>query len=858
MTRGDFDGVLRPRGSTLIRSILLVGSGSLLVMTAAIGSLPEKPTRAALPAALPAGPPAAAPESSSVSNGSACAEDLKTLRRGLRRVHLGEELDDLELLEIAERVEDSCDRQDALRVTRHLTSLDNLEAMVAGAGIDQVQSALEDYGGDTSLEREELLRSLESLTRELDLLRDPLPAAYARRILSELHLRNDEEADPWLAASLAQRSIEIYESVGFHEQEVEVLEVLARAHLFTSELNDAREEATRGLKLARRINDRLYESLFLRTLVRIADRTGTGLERERLLREWGGLARDPRHTELEEWWAWTQETVTWLIDEDHPERALSFYKETLFDRQEAQGVDPLASPRLRRQARNLEATILIRTGDFERASELLKGGSMYNDRSRLLRAYLGLRALEEADERGSRRIFSELGELLDEDWVSALPPELLDAGEIYSGEYHYRTGQPELARGALESAAERAFELDQGLASRSSTRETPSLGGEALGLHAVQLLARTYLALNRPLLAARTIEEMQARSLRQDDRALEEADLLTWAAANELGLVTWALGPDEGIAIWIGSGGETDSLEIPYGRRSLQRAVSRMTQALREGNQEDASNYGAELAQNLLPGALLERLSSAEGEHLLLLTHGPLESLPMNALRIGRTGSPSEIHLSEAATIRTLPGLPAHHPGQPSSEDAGWLLAGAPSDIGGETRLQGAHEELQQISKRRPCDLLVGAKMNRDGMISAIEGSACLHIATHVTWVETEEGPGPAWELAGGIPFAVCDLPARLGARDLVVLMGCESAGGQVLDGEGVLGFSRAFLESGTRGVIATHWPVPDGTARDFGIALHEALLAKSSPAAAVKSAGRHLREAGSRDWAAFQLFGRD
>ena len=203
-------------------------------------------------------------------------------------------------------------------------------------------------------------------------------------------------------------------------------------------------------------------------------------------------------------------------------------------------------------------------------------------------------------------------------------------------------------------------------------------------------------------------------------------------------------------------------------------------------------------------------------------------------------------------------GTAQHNEGSPAEEDSDWILAGAPVGLDGAPRLLEALDELQQISERRPCELLVGAEMTREAVISAIEGEESLHVATHVMWIETADGPGPAWELAGGEPFAVCDLPPTLGAKQLVVLMGCESAGGQVLDGEGVLGFSRAFLEAGARGVVATHWPVPDDAARDFGVALHEALLAKSSPSEAVRSAGRRLRAAGSPDWAAFQLFGRD
>jgi CHAT domain-containing protein len=855
MTRGDLEEALRPRRSLSLESTLLVCAGSLFIITAAIGSLPEQAVRAA--ATRTPTPPTA--ETNAVpASGRACTDDLEELRAGLRSLHRGEEPDKHALLELAERLGDTCDRQDAVRVTRHLVALDNLQAMVAGAGVDQVQEALDTYSDHSSLDRASLLRSLQTLTRELDQLRDPLPAAYARRICSELLLRNNDSDDSALAAALAEHAVGTYERVGFYEQEVEVLEVLARAHLTTTELRAAREEATRGLRLARQISDSLYESLFLRTLVRVADRTGAGLERERLLREWGEFARDPHRTELEEWWAWTQETVAWLIDEDHPERALSFFKETLFDRQDAQGIDPLSSPKLRRQAHNLEATLLIRSGELERARALLQSGITYNDRSRLLRAYLELRTLDDANERESQRIFSELSVLLSEEWISKLPPELLDIGEIYSGEHHYRAGRPELARVALEGAARRALELDRGLAPRSTAGESASLGGEALGLHAVQLLARTYIELGRPLLAARVIEEMQARSLRTETRALEETDLLNWAANNELGLVTWALGPDEGVALWVGAQGQTDSCAIPYGRRPLQRAVSRLTQALREGNEADSESFGLELAESLLPSALLELLATSPGGHLLLLTHGPLESLPVNALRVSRSSPQNAELLSEATTLRTLPGLPALHPGSSALEGADWILAGAPVGIDGRPRLLEALDELQRISERRPCDLLVGAEMTREAMISAIAGEACLHVATHVMWIETEDGPGPAWELAGGATFAACDLPSDLGMKQLVVLMGCESAGGQVLDGEGVLGFSRAFLETGTRGVVATLWPVPDGAARDFGVAFHEALLAKSSPSEAVRSAGRRLREAGSQDWAAFQLFGRD
>ena len=79
-----------------------------------------------------------------------------------------------------------------------------------------------------------------------------------------------------------------------------------------------------------------------------------------------------------------------------------------------------------------------------------------------------------------------------------------------------------------------------------------------------------------------------------------------------------------------------------------------------------------------------------------------------------------------------------------------------------------------------------------------------------------------------------------------------------MLDGEGALGFSRAFLRSGTRGVVATLWPVKDQAAEMFGCALHQSLIAQDSPSVAVRTAAMKLRDYGEPDWAAFQLLGRD
>ena len=94
----------------------------------------------------------------------------------------------------------------------------------------------------------------------------------------------------------------------------------------------------------------------------------------------------------------------------------------------------------------------------------------------------------------------------------------------------------------------------------------------------------------------------------------------------------------------------------------------------------------------------------------------------------------------------------------------------------------------------------------------------------------------------------------------LVVLPACETGGGAFVDAQGLHGLARAFLESGTRDLLVTLWPVQDDPARRFSVALHRALLDGAAPAQAARRARQALREAGlgPAEWAAFRALGVD
>ena len=91
----------------------------------------------------------------------------------------------------------------------------------------------------------------------------------------------------------------------------------------------------------------------------------------------------------------------------------------------------------------------------------------------------------------------------------------------------------------------------------------------------------------------------------------------------------------------------------------------------------------------------------------------------------------------------------------------------------------------------------------------------------------------------------------------LVVLSACETVGGRLYEGEGLMGLARAFLAGGARAVVATQWPVGDASA-DAMDTFYRRLAAGSTPDAALRDAQLALRRSPATShpfyWGSFVL----
>ena len=102
------------------------------------------------------------------------------------------------------------------------------------------------------------------------------------------------------------------------------------------------------------------------------------------------------------------------------------------------------------------------------------------------------------------------------------------------------------------------------------------------------------------------------------------------------------------------------------------------------------------------------------------------------------------------------------------------------------------------------------------------------------------------------------DLAALRLDADLVVLSGCRTAGGVLVEGEGVQGLTAPLIQAGARSVVASQWRIADRRTIPFIQAFYQA-LAKGLPVGDALRAAKldgFRRGAPPWDWAAFTAVG--
>jgi CHAT domain-containing protein/tetratricopeptide (TPR) repeat protein len=294
---------------------------------------------------------------------------------------------------------------------------------------------------------------------------------------------------------------------------------------------------------------------------------------------------------------------------------------------------------------------------------------------------------------------------------------------------------------------------------------------------------------------------------------------------------------------------------------SLDPRIARF-QALVQSGVESAAV--AESLGNALLVPAVARLGP-KIRRLVIIPDGPLHRLPFDALRL-RNGhyAAEQYAISSAPSATVLVAL--WRRSEAALRPMELLAFGDPTfrlSSDSLPRLRRSGREARLVAQYSP----VSEVRLRDDASAAYLKHAnltpfrVLHFATH-TLVDEHTAARSALVLAPGDgesgfvgPNDLAKL--RLDA-DLVVLSSCRSAGGVVVNGEGMQGLIAPLFQAGARSVVATRWEIGDRAAVKFVESLYRHLADRRTVGEALRLAKLDaIRDkAPPQEWAAFMIVG--
>jgi CHAT domain-containing protein len=252
------------------------------------------------------------------------------------------------------------------------------------------------------------------------------------------------------------------------------------------------------------------------------------------------------------------------------------------------------------------------------------------------------------------------------------------------------------------------------------------------------------------------------------------------------------------------------------------------------------------------------------GAHVVIVPDGALHGLNFETLPVD--GSRRHYFI-EDAEVQIAPSLAAlTSADRPGQTPRTLLVIGNAAPRADFPALANAPIEMSRIAAHFPSDRVTtydGARASPEAYRESRPARfALIHFAAHAT-ANAESPLDSAVVLSGpddGFKLYARDVAAMPLAADVVTVSACRSAGARAYAGEGLVGFSWAFLRAGARRVVAGLWDVDDQSTAMLMDRLYAGLASGVRPAAALRDAKLSLIRAGGRtaapyNWAAFELF---
>ncbi|WP_447603406.1 CHAT domain-containing protein [Nitrospira sp. Nam80] len=336
-----------------------------------------------------------------------------------------------------------------------------------------------------------------------------------------------------------------------------------------------------------------------------------------------------------------------------------------------------------------------------------------------------------------------------------------------------------------------------------------------------------------------------------------------------------------------GAGGSINVSKLDMAQSKIEEAVKRHRALVMNSTSpiEKTTASGRALFDMLFPRSVRQQVEAAD--RLVLSPDGALWDVPFASLVVNGEGPPAYLgvkrSLSYTPSLSLLPtdgkGAERWSPwnalvvGHPVFSE-GAASAGKRSDVRSfrgrpPAPLPNTGIEARQVADLYGAQPLLQQEATEQAVRERIRGARIVHLATHGYLYparamnsgillaapksssndNASDGVLEAWEVASQLTLNA----------DLVVLSACETALGETVPGEGVIGLSRAFQMAGARAVAATQWQVSDLSTARLMVSFHQAVRKGQTKDRALQAAAGTLMNGETAHpyfWAAFRLIG--
>ncbi len=316
--------------------------------------------------------------------------------------------------------------------------------------------------------------------------------------------------------------------------------------------------------------------------------------------------------------------------------------------------------------------------------------------------------------------------------------------------------------------------------------------------------------------------------------------------------------------VWVITGGGIRCLELPPAAEieALVRAHQSAIANVLANPLTASESAGGRLYSQVVAPAVAGLPANAR---IVIVPDGALHAVNFETLPVD---GPRRHYWIEDAEIQIAPSLASLTTTKSASQAArSLLLIGNPAPRAPEYPALGyAGAEMTDVAKHFETANVMsydGVKASPASYRSARpEQFSFIHFTAHATAnIESPldsavilSGPDQAYKLYAR------DVAARPLSADLVTVSACRSAGERAYSGEGLVGFSWAFLRAGARRVVAGLWDVDDRSTAELMDRMYGALAAGDPPARALRRAKLALIAEGGAaarpyNWGPFEMF---